>query len=868
MCADTRSNGFAQPCYRPPVPHVARVLDLRFEYRDALGVGQAEPRLSWRTVSEEPGWVQAGYEIEVDGEVLASVSSAESVLVPWPAQPLASRQERRVRVRVRDVQGSSSPWSGTIVVEAGLLQVEDWQARFVSPAVQLEATARLRREFHLPGSVERARLYVTALGVYELELNGAVIGDQVLSPGWTSYDHRLRYDTFDVTALVRTGANALGGTLADGWFRGRLGPGAMMQRSAIYGGSLALLAQLEITTADGGRHVVATDSTWTWAAGPVTRSSLYDGEDHDARLEQPGWSSPGFAATAWQPVEEMNRDLTTLHARIGPPVRRVEELPVQTISTSPSGATILDFGQNLVGRLCIKLDGPSGTEVQLRHAEVLEDGELCTEPLRTAMATDRYVLRGGGPEVWEPRFTFHGFRYAEISGWPGELDAGAVTAVVIHSDLRRTGWFNCSDERVNRLHDNVVWGMRGNFLDIPSDCPQRDERLGWTGDLTVFAPTACFLHDVSGFLASWLADLAAEQNAHQGVPFVVPNVMGDEWVGTAIWGDAAAAVPWTLYERTGDLGLLRDQYDSMSQWADWVLRMADEQRHWHNPFQFGDWLDPAAPPDDPAAGRTDPHLAGNAWLCRTLRILADTAALLGEGDDAIRYRAEERAARMAFASHYVDDDGALSSDSQTAHALVLAFDLLEGDDPRREVVGRRLVELVRAEGNRIGTGFAGTPILCDALCAAGAVEVAYDLLFQTEPPSWLYPVLHGATTIWERWDGIRPDGTRNPGEMNSFNHYALGAVADWLHRRVAGLAPAEPGYRRLLVHPLPDRRLEHATARHDTPYGTAEAGWRRSPGGVEVHALVPPSCSATVVLPDGSDPLVVGPGRHRWEVQW
>jgi alpha-L-rhamnosidase len=721
-----------------------------------------------------------------------------------------------------------------LVVEAGLLSPDDWSARFVSPVVPVTATAVLRRSFTTtPG---HARLYVTALGVVEVELNGQKVGDHVLDPGWSSYHHRVRYRTFDVGDLLVEGENVLTATLADGWYRGRLGFGG--GRDSIYGNRLALLAQLEVD----GSPVVVTDEGWEWAFGPTTRSSIYDGEDHDAR----------FQPTVWAPVDVLDRDLSTVVPAVGPPVRVIEELEPVATHTTPLGRTIVDFGQNLVGRVRVTASVFPGIQIVLRHAELLEDGELCLEPLRIVDATDRFRPAGTGSETWAPRFTFHGFRYAEITG-PYE----SVVAEVLHSDLRRTGWFECSDERVNQLHENVVWGMRGNFLDVPTDCPQRDERLGWTGDLTVFAPTACFLYDVDGFLRSWLADLAVEQTDDQ-MPLVVPDVLG-YGMRSAVWGDAATEVPWLLYERSADLDVLRTQYPSMRRWLGTILAHNDPLGHWVEDFQLGDWLDPAAPPDNPAGGRTAGDLVANAWFCHTAGVMVRAAELLGEDADAEHFREVEAAARADFDQRYVNDDGTLTSDSQTAYALAIRFGL-----GNREVAGERLVALVEEEGHRIGTGFVGTPIVSDALCDVGAVDTAYRLLLQTECPSWLYPVTMGATTIWERWDGIRPDGTRNPGEMNSFNHYALGAVADWLHRRVAGLAPDAPGYAKLRIAPLPGPGLDHARAWLDTPYGRAESGWRREGDDIVVHAQLPRP--ATVQLPDGSEPFDVEAGTHEWRV--
>ena len=832
-----------------------RPFDLRVEHRDraVLDLGARSPRLSWRL--PDGAATQQSYAVEVDGHGHPPVASASSVLVPWPGAPLPSRHRATWRVKVWTDVGESD-WSEPAWFETGL-DAGDWIAAVASPDVPLEATALLRRAFTVTGPVASARLHLTAHGVVEAELNGRRVGDHVLDPGWTSYGHRLRYRTIDVTDLLVEGDNVLGARVSDGWFRGRLGFGE--GRSAVYGDRLGLIAQLELVGSDGGRTVVATDDRWRWAPGPTTRASLYDGEHHDARLEPRGWSSPGFDDGAWAPVTAAPSDATLLVAPTGPPVRITETVPVVATTTSPSGRTIADFGQNLVGRLRIRVDGAAGEEVVLRHAEILEDGELCTEPLRVVEATDRYFAAGDdGGEAWAPRFTFHGFRYAELTGPVAE-----VVAEVCHSDLRRTGWFSCSDERVDQLHRNVVWGMRGNFLDVPTDCPQRDERLGWTGDLTVFSPTACFLYDVAGLLDSWLEDVAAEQDETGALPLVVPDVLGYTFP-TAVWGDAVVDVPWTLHQRFGDPEPAVRLYPNMVRWLELIESQWDEQGHWAARHHLGDWLDPAAPPDNPGAGRTDPHLVANAWYCQSLGRVAQIAALAGLDADVDRWRTVEAQARAEFGRRYVHADGTMASDSQTAYALAIRLGLVDGD--RRVTAGERLVTLVEAEGHRIGTGFVGTPLVCDALCDVGAVDTAYELLLQTECPSWLYPLQHGATTVWERWDGIRPDGTRNPGEMNSFNHYALGAVADWLHRSVAGLAPAEPGYRRLRIRPLPGRRLDHAEARHDTPYGRAEAGWRRVGNEVVVHATVPPGTMATIELPDGRVPFDAAPGTHEWKV--
>jgi alpha-L-rhamnosidase len=560
-------------------------------------------------------------------------------------------------------------------------------------------------------------------------------------------------------------------------------------------------------------------------------------------------------------------NMATLVAPVGPPVRRTAELSPVAVMQSPAGKTLLDFGQNLVGWLRITVAGPAGHTITLRHAEVLEHGELGTRPLRLAEATDRYTLKGAGVEVWEPRFTFHGFRYVEIEGWPGELDPANIKAVVLHSDMERSGWFECSDPLLNRLHENVVWGMRGNFLDVPTDCPQRDERLGWTGDLQVFAPTACFLYDAGGFLRSWLLDLAVAQQAAGGiVPVVVPNALG-EAMAAAAWGDAATVVPWVLYQRYGDRDILADQFASMKAWVDHVAALAGPRRLWERGFQLGDWLDPTAPPDKPAQARADKRIVATAYFARSAEIVGRAAEVLGREEDAAAYLALAAEIRAAFAHEYVTPAGRLMSDAETAYALALAFDLLPTAEQRR-TAGKRLAELVMESGYHIRTGFVGTPLVCDALADAGRIAAAYRLLMQTECPSWLYPVTMGATTIWERWDSMLPDGSINPGEMTSFNHYALGAVADWLHRTVAGLAPAEPGYRVLDIRPQPGGGLTYARARHLTPYGPAECGWQVEASELRVDVVVPPNATAQVTLPGADAPVAVGSGVWQWRVPY
>jgi alpha-L-rhamnosidase len=850
------------------------ISNVNFEHhREPLGIGETTPRLSWIVATTQTGWRQASYEIEMyslDGQLKAQtgrIDSSASVLVDWPFSPLAARERIQVRVQVWGEDGVVSAWSQLYEVEVGLLAPSDWTAQFITPdrssdSSQPEPSPLLRKEFEVRHGFTQARLYITALGVYEAQLNGSPIGNQVLAPGWTSYHHRLRYQTFDVTNLLREGQNAIGAILGEGWFKGRLGFGK--GRRNIYGDKLALLAQLEISYADGTTERIVTDPSWKSNTGPIVESSLYDGEIYDARLEREGWSEPGYDDHAWEGVRPLEWDFTTLIAPVGPPVRRIQEISPVSITTSPSGRTIVDLGQNLVGRLRLKVKGAAGQTITLRHAEVLQDGELCTRPLRHARATDHYTLRGGGPEIYEPHFTFHGFRYAEVEDWPGQLKAEDITAVVCHSDMERTGWFECSDPLINQLHENTVWSMRGNFLDLPTDCPQRDERLGWTGDIQVFSPTATFLYDCAGFLSSWLADLAAEQTEERIVPFVIPDILPEEPVPTAAWGDAAVFVPWVLYQRFGDKGILETQFKSMQGWVDCLASISGENLLWDEGFQFGDWLDPAAPPDKPGEARTNPHLIATAYFARSAELVGQAAEVLGKPGEAKHYLDLANKVRWAFNKEYVTSSGRMISDATTAYSLALEFDLLLTSEQRIHA-GERLVQLVRESGYHISTGFVGTPLICDALCSMGHYETAFRLLTQREDPSWLYPVTMGATTIWERWDSLLPDGTVNPGEMTSFNHYALGAVADWLHRVVGGLAPAEPGYRRLKIQPLPGGGIKRASTRHRTPYGMAGCSWVLQDNQMAVTVLVPPNTTALVTLPGSAEnSLEVGSGTHHW----
>ncbi|MFF3503321.1 family 78 glycoside hydrolase catalytic domain [Streptomyces sp. NPDC003247] len=840
-----------------PVPEAPRI-----EHATGPGrviVTSATPRLSWTVGEALASYVQEGYEIEVERQGAIEsfrFEGAGQTLVRWPASALRSREPFGVRVRVRGEAGWGQ-WGPSAYGERGLADTSDWSARLISPRDIGRSggpAPLLGARIVLPENPANARLYITSRGVFVPFVNGRRAGDLELAPGWTSYHHRLRYHVLDVTSLLKRGENTLSVLLGDGWYRGRLG----VDGRALYGERLALLAQLEVTLEDGTRIVLASDDSWRACDSEILSADLYDGQVTDLR----GRAEDGTAFV--HPVDVLDLDLGTLVPEEGGPVRATQVVPARRLWTSEAGSTLVDFGQNLTGRLRIRHgDRRENTTVTVRHAEVLENGELAVRPLRTARATDVFHLPPGPAGELEPSLTFHGFRYARIDGLP-DVSAADVDAVVLGSDLPRTGWFSCSHPLLEQLHENIVWSTRGNFLSIPTDCPQRDERLGWTGDIQVFAPAALFLFDCAAFLSSWLRDLSAEQLSDGSVPLVVPDIWGDT-TPAAGWGDAAVVVPWTLYQRTGDAEILRRQFPSMRGWVERVLALAGPGRLWEGGFQFGDWLDPSAPADNPLRAQTPPEVVATAYLAYSVRLLAESAAVIGLSEEAERYERIAAEVRRAFRHAYVTPDGRVIGESQTAYAMAIMWDLFD-DALLVEAAGRRLADRVRASGFRIATGFLGTPLVADALTRTGNVDVAYRLLLQTECPSWLYPVTQGATTIWERWDSLLPDGSVNPGEMTSFNHYALGAIADWLHRTVAGLAPAAPGYRRILVEPRPSAELTHATACHRTPYGAASVAWRRASGVLHVAVTVPVGTEAEVRLPGNDRAVTVGHGSHTWQL--
>jgi alpha-L-rhamnosidase len=712
------------------------------------------------------------------------------------------------------------------------------------------------------GQVATATLAATAHGIYEVNINDHQIADSVLNPGWTAYEWRLQVQRFDVTGPVRHGGDGdlhMQVLLGNGWYRGDLGfEGA----HANYGTEIGFIGELVITYRDGSTQAVTTDERWTARASDTPYNSLYNGQTIDARLRRPN--------TDPLPVRTIEFDRGTLVHTVGPAITRHEILRPTRIWNSPSGRTLLDFGQNLVGWIRLRARGTVGDTITIRHAEVLENDELGTRPLRAARATDTFIL-SGGEDTFEPTLTFHGFRYAEITGFPGQLTPEDLEAVVVHSAMTRTGWFECSHPGVNQLVSNSVWGQKGNFLDVPTDCPQRDERLGWTGDIAAYAPTAAYQFDVADFLHKWLLDVAAEtrHNPDGYVPYVVPDALKyarftggfeNPFQGPcAIWGDAAVWVPQALWIAYGDRDRLAAHYPGMVLHLRSVERRLSGNGLWDQDDQLGDWLDPDASPHDPADAKADKGVVATASVYRSVRFAAGTARLLGNDEDADHWTALADRIRTGFTTQYVKDDGTIVSDCATVYSLAICFDLL--DEDLRMKAGNRLAQLVSERDFKVTTGFAGTPYVTWALSETGHIDAAYRLLLEEGCPSWLYPITMGATTIWERWDSMLPDGTINPGQMTSFNHYALGAVADWIYQVIAGIRPAAPGYDRIALAPTPGPGLDWAKGALDTRHGRVECGWRRDGDGFVVDVLVPEGVHADIVLPDGTG-HVAPSGRH------
>ena len=835
------------------------VVKLTCEYRkNPLGLDVSVPRICWQLVSDKKNTKQTQYRIQVapnrsfEGVIwdTGEVCSNQSVHISYAGPKLLPRTRYYYRVQVADNHNEKSEWSEPASWETGMMNHDQWQAQWITSSLpeerSLEASPLMRTEFTTTKTVASARIYVTALGFYTLYLNGKRVGEDYFTPGWTSYNNRLQYQTYDVTDMVQQGDNALGAVLGNGWYAGYI---AWERGKGFYGDRRALLLQMHIHYEDGSEDVIVSGENWKCATGAISMAEIYHGEIYDATKEKNGWDIPAYDDGEWASVAVYDHPKDMLVAQECASPKIMDELPVVDMFRTPAGETVLDFGQNMVGFVRFSVKGQRGDVVSIRHAEVLDkDGNFYTANLKGAKQTIRYTLKGDEVEIYQPHFTFQGFRYICIDEYPGEICPKNFTGCVVHTGMAQTGEFTCSNEMVNQLHHNILWGQKGNFVDVPTDCPQRDERHGWTGDAQMFIRTACFHMDTALFYKKWLRDLAADQTDAFGVTNVVPNVREVSYAGSTAWGDAAVICPWTLYLIYGDIRVLEEQYDSMKRWVAFIKRQGDDPFLWNTGEHFGDWL--ALDNGEGAwIGRTPVPLIATAFYANSAKLLADTAQVLGHTEDEKNYRDLFRAVRSRFQQEFVTAGGKLIADTQTAYVLALMFDLLEERD--RKSAADTLALLLAQNNYHLNTGFVGTPYLCHVLSNNGYNDLAYRLLLHTDYPSWLYPITKGATTVWEHWDGIKEDGSFWDEIMNSFNHYSYGAIGDWLYRVVAGLNvdPCKPGYKHILIQPRPDKGLSSAEVRYESLHGTIVTGWQREESSMRIHVTIPANTTATVILP-------------------
>lgn len=835
------------------------VTNLVCEYHEnPIGIEVQKPRFSWKINATENNMLQTAYEIKVTDQAgkgktiwnSGKVVSGQSVNVVYEGPALKPMQRVYWQVRIWDNNSKVSEWSKPAFWEMGVADQSLWKASWITMEneKQMEGSKPahfLRKDFTLSKKVKSARVYVSALGLYELYINGAKVSNDLFTPGWTAYRHRIQYQTYDVTSMLKSSANTIGAILGDGWYRGNIG---FSKQRNFYGDKLALISQLHVTFTDGSEEWILTDNSWSATTGPIVASDIYNGETYDAGMEIPGWNTPGFDDSQWGKTTVLDYSKQLLVAPQGVPVKAIQEIKPVKLLTTPKGEVVFDLGQNMVGWVRLKVNGKKGDAVTLQFAEVLDkEGNFYTANLRAAKCTDKYILKGGGEEVYEPRFTFHGFRFVKIEGFPGTPSLENITGVVIHSAMNPTGTFVCSEPLINQLQKNIQWGQKGNFLDVPTDCPQRDERLGWTGDAQVFSPTAAFNFDVSAFYTKWMRDVAADQLPDGKVPHVIPDVLNAAGGSTA-WADAALVVPWNTYLTYGDKRILEVQYPSMKAWVEYMRNRAGDDNLWTGDTHFGDWLAFATTRSDYPGATTEKDLIATAYYAYSSGLLAETAGIIGKNDDAATYAKLSDAVKKAFVNEFVAPSGRLVSHTQTAYSLAIVFNLLPENLKSKSI--NYLAEDVK-KMKHLTTGFVGTPLLCNALSANGYEDLVFMLLNRKQYPSWLYPVTQGATTIWERWDGQKPDGSFQDVGMNSFNHYAYGAIGEWLYNYVAGIKidKENPGYKHFFLAPHPGGGLTNAKATFQSMYGEIVSDWKLENGMMSYAVEIPANTSATVLLP-------------------
>ena len=867
-----------------------------------LGIGNCTPHFCWKLKSQEQNFEQTAYQIHVWDKYTntllwdsGKVESNKNSFIPYWGIDLQSRQSCQWKVRIWDKTEHASEWSEYAFFETGLMYPEDWKAKWIEPVqreVQKEPAFDMesqleshyeesdldrlnpcllcRKAFTVTKQLKRARIYATAHGIYELQLNGKRVGNLELTPGFTTYSKYLQYQTYDVTELLQPGENVIGIILADGWYAGRIG---MIGDSAQFGNKLGALLQIEIEYNDGSFITVGSDESFVSSTGEFVYSDLYIGEKVDYRLQNTGWSTANFCAEHWKPVKCIDYGYDNLEAQLGEPVKVVEELDAISILHTPRGETVIDFGQVVAGRVRLEASGPRGTEIVLEHSEVLDkNGNFLNNIVgRNKDQRDIFILKGNSKEILEPKFTFHGFRYIKVTGYPGELKKESSKAIVLASSMQRTGSFECSDSKINRLQKNIFYSQQGNMISIPTDCPQR-ERAGWTGDIQIFAPTACYNMRMYSFLNCWMKNVRLEQYDNGGIPNIVPSIPsynsfngGEQIPASAGWGDAVVIVPWVLYEQYGNIETLRENYPAMKKWVEYIRvcaesgcapdidpndqkRMERQKYLWNTGQNLGDWLIPSLVADGSVENMlkcsylTQEYIS-TCFYAHSSEILSKTAKILGKTEDEKYYSDLAKKVRKAFSDEYVKADGYLG-DFQGVYVMALKFHMVSIE--KQKNVLNCLIQQIIDNEYRLDTGFVSTPFLLDVLCEHGYQQLAYKLFFQNKCPSWLYEIEHGATTIWENWKAILPDGTVLP---VSYNHYAFGCVGEWMYRYLGGIHAAQPGYKKIRIAPHIDCGLSYVKSQHESVFGMIQSEWTIAGNQVNINIQIPENTTAEIVLP-------------------
>lgn len=832
-----------------------KLYDFWIEYkREPFGMSVRIPRFSWKLESEEKDTVQTAYRLQVfSGKELAWDSgrreSAQSVLVSYGGKKLEEERDYQVYLSVEDNHGNTAESQTSFYT--GIFDAHHLQAKMITHDFEQEETACpvFYRCFAVAKKpVERAVLYATAHGVYEVQLNKSRVGEDYMCPGWTGYHRRLQYQTYDVTGYLKTGSeNCIEMTVGNGWYKGILSFDCKPDR---YGDRVAAFAELHVIYQDGSREIIVTDTDWKVRTGPIRYREIYMGEtiDTDNAAQREGTVS----------VAEF--DAAVLVPQENEPVRITKRIVPKKIFTDPEGNRLVDFGQNLTGLVEIRIQGKKGQKITVRHAETLDhDGVFYPDTLRTAASVDTYIL-DGTEQVLMPHFTFHGFRYIAVEG-VANLSPEMFTACVMHSDMRETGTFHCSNETVNRLQENIAWSLRDNFFDIPSDCPQRDERLGWMGDAQVFSWTAAFNRNTALFFSKWMKDVAAASSLEEGVPHIVPDIQGT--YSSAGWSDAAVIIPWVVYQTYGDVRILEESWQCMHEWVDYIHNRVNENGLWMTNYQYGDWLALDREQGDGSVGATDIYLVANACYLYVTDLVAKTAKVLGKETETAYYENLYAETLESFREEYFTSRGRIVSETQTGCVLSLHFHLAKEKD--RERILNALLANIENHKNHLTTGFLGTPYLCHALSDSGAHDMAGLLFMRDDYPSWLYGVKMGATTMWERWDAIRPDGSMPHPGQNSMNHYAYGAIGDWMYRKIGGINQLEAGYHRFYVKPMFVKGIEEARTELETPYGRIVSFWSCRNKKIHIEVSVPANTTALIYLPEKEDVLEAGSGSYVYE---